>query len=582
MELTTHQYNIFKSRYALPYEETWEECIERVANHVVKAEEHSKVVEIRTNFYNIMKDMKFIPGGRILHGSGRKSGAMLNCFVLDMEDNRYSIAKAMADMYLISTSGGGVGMNYSKIRPKGAPIQGAENMAPGVVSEIRKIDAIGEQVKCGGERRVALLACLSVEHPDIMDFLHVKLDENELNNHNISVLVTNEFLKAVRLDKMWEFEFGGLKYGSPIKARDIWNLIIENSIKRGEPGILFEDNIKDNFATKYFEKFVSTNPCGEICAPNYGACCLGSINLSNFYDEANNDVNWSELAKTIKVAIRFLDNVISINNYPIVECKTTAEESRRIGLGVMGLHYLLIKLGMKYGKKKSLEFIERLFTTIRNEAFEASIELAQEKGAFPMFDYDKYVDNVYIQQLPPRLLRKMKLYGIRNGVLLTVPPTGTTAQLANVSSGIEPIFAPVHVRKYRNTDGSVQTEIIVDYLLSEHYKHNKSLAFFVSAYDVSPEEHIAVQAAVQQYVDGSISKTINLPEKYTDTNEVSDTIFDYSKYLKGMTMYRQNSRGQEPLVSIKFNGRKELGEYIEKAANIKASETDCATGKCDI
>lgn len=343
---------------------------------------------------------------------------------------------------------------------------------------------------------------------------------------------------------------------------------------------VFDIAVEDNH--NFFANGVCVSNCGEADLPAYGNCCLGSINLANFYDETKNDVNWSNLAKTIKVAVRFLDNVLTINNYPLPECKIAAEKSRRIGLGVMGLHYLLIKLGMKYGKKKSLEFIERLFATFRNEAYEASIDLAQEKGAFQMFDYDKYIDNDYIQQLPPRLLRKLKKFGIRNSVLMNCAPTGTISQLANVSSGVEPIFAPVHYRKYRNSNNKIIREIIVDSLLVEHYRENKSLAYFVSAYDISPEEHIAVQAAIQQYIDGSISKTINLPENYSNINDMSDIIFEYSKHLKGMTIYRQNSRGNEPLVELKFDGKKELGEYIEKAANIKASAVNCATGICDI
>ena len=582
MELSDHQMNILKLRYALPHENSWEEVIDRVAGHVAKAEPNGEILEWQEKFKNIMIDMDFLPGGRILYGAGRKLGAMLNCFALNVDDNRYSIAKFMADMYLISTSGGGVGYTISNIRPKGSAIQDVEGMAPGAVSEIRKIDAIGEQVKAGGSRRTALLAALDISHPDIPEFLEVKLDRNELNNHNISVFITNEFIKAVKKDKEWQFEFNNVKYGEPIKARELWNQLIENSIKSGEPGLLFIDNIKDNFATSYFESFAAVNPCAEEVLPDRGNCCLGSINLSNMYDKDKNDVDWTKLAKTIRIAVRFLDDVLTMNVFPIPETKTVAEENRRVGMGVMGLHYLLIKLGLKYGKNKSIEFIERLFATIRNEAYEASIELAAEKPMFPKFDYDQYTSNRYIANLPPRLIRKMKKNGIRNSVLLTVPPTGTTSQLANVSSGVEPIFAPVFQRRYRSDNDEIKTEILVDSLLVDFYENGKSLHNFVSAYDVSPEEHIAVQAAAQQYIDGAISKSINMAKDYDNYEELSDVVFSYVKHLKGLTIYRQNSRGQEPLTEIKFRDKKELGELIKKAANIVVAESNCGPGECEI
>lgn len=332
----------------------------------------------------------------------------------------------------------------------------------------------------------------------------------------------------------------------------------------------------------FFANNLLIHNCGEICLPSYGSCCLGSINLSNMYDEEKNDVNWTKLAKTINIAIRFLDNVLSINTYPISECKSVAEQSRRIGLGVMGLHYLIIKMGMKYGKKKSLEFVERLFTTIRNEAFEVSIDLAAEKSPFQSFDYDEYINNDYISKLPPRLLRKMKKQGIRNAVILTVPPTGTTSQLANVSSGIEPIFASIYKRRYRTDHDEIREDLLVDSLVVDHYNQNKSLAHFVSAYDVSPEEHIAMQAAIQTQIDGSISKTVALSKDFDDYDELSSIIFDYSKYLKGLTLYKQGSRGQEPLTEIKFETKKELGEYIKKAVNVSVAEMRCSTGVCEL
>jgi ribonucleoside-diphosphate reductase alpha chain len=299
------------------------------------------------------------------------------------------------------------------------------------------------------------------------------------------------------------------------------------------------------------------------------------------YDKDKNDVDWHKLSTTIRYAIRFLDNVVTMNNYPIPECKTSAEQSRRIGLGVMGLHYLLIKLGLKYGKQKSLEFVERFFATFRNEAFEASIDLSLEKGSFPMYDYEQFSSGNFVKNLPTRLLRKMKKNGIRNGMITTIPPTGTVSQLANVSSGIEPIFAPIYKRAYRKDDNIVE-EVLVDSLFYEYYINNQSLTNFISAYDISPEEHIAVQASIQQFIDNSISKTVNLPESYTNYEEISDIIFEYSKHLKGITLYRQNSRGKEPLTEIKYKDKNELKGLISKASNIVAPESKCSTGQCEL
>jgi len=486
---------IMLSRYAYPGETTWGEIVERVASHVSKVELNGEVIKWKDEFYNIIQPGDFIPGGRILYGSGRRNGSLLNCFVLGVDDNRHSIAKLSYDMYLISVSGGGLGVSYSKIRPKGDPIQNIDGAAPGVISEIKKIDAIGEQVRSGGGRRTALLALLSIEHPDVLEFINVKTNLNELNNHNISIAVTKKFVGAVKKNKPWKFYFGNKEYKlwefkrtnpdgrrkeeniivpgvtrekaeitantfykqhfddtfefineKELMAKDLWHSIISNNLKSGEPGFIFIDNIEENFNANYFESFVSTNPCGEITLPQYGSCCLGSINVANFYNEKKNDVDWSRLAKTIHVAVRFLDNVLTVNHYPIPETNDSATKSRRIGLGIMGLHYLLIKLGMKYGKKKSLEFIERFFATIRNESYDASIELAKEKGPFSEFDRDEFLRQPFVKRLPTRLIRKIKKYGIRGASLNTIPPTGclipsTTIQTDSGTLSLEQIFS---------------------------------------------------------------------------------------------------------------------------------------------
>lgn len=625
-EMGDFQETIMKQRYALPTEKNWSDVSKRVANHLSKAEYNGEMSIWEKRFNWVLSNGYFFPGGRVLYGSGRRIGGLLNCFCKGVDDNRHSIARLSHDMYLISTFGGGVGTNYSSIRPKGDPIQGVQGSAPGVVSEIRKIDAIGEQVKSGGGRRVALIATLSINHPDLLDFLDVKLDRNELNNHNISINYTNEFFDAVKNDEVWTFEFRGQKYHryllearepnseisrlvhvvatneenaistannymklnwleefnvlreDDIKAKDLWARICENAVESGEPGFLFEDNIKHNFATSYFEEYSNCNPCTEALLPNDGNCNLGSLNLSRMYSEELNDVDWSLLAKTIGIAVRMMDNVLTMNIYPTPETKVVAERSRRIGLGVMGLHHLLIKLGLKYGSEESLEFIERLFATIRNEAFKASIEIAKEKGSFPEYDYESFISNNYIEHLPTRIIKSIKENGIRNAVILSIAPTGTISMVAGTSSGIEPIFAPMYIRKYR-VGNTLAEEVVVDRMFSAAVKSGK-WDHIVGAYDVTPQEHMAVQAAVQDYVDQAISKTINVPKDYSH-EELMELILNYSDRLKGLTIYREGSRNNEPLQALKTT-EENVEKYARKEELAGVVNESCATGSCEI
>jgi len=626
-ELSNFQETIMKQRYALPTEKSWNDISKRVANHLAKAEHNGDMSIWEKRFNWVLSNGYFFPGGRVLYGSGRRIGGLLNCFCKGVEDNRHSIARLSHDMYLISTFGGGVGTNYSAIRPKGDPIQGVQGSAPGVVSEIRKIDAIGEQVKSGGGRRVALIATLSISHPDLLDFLDVKLDRNELNNHNISINYTNKFFDAVKNDEVWTFEFRGQVYHryklestipeeykhsrqiyvvatseenaistannymkinwleeftvvcmEDIKARDLWGRICKNAVESGEPGFLFEDNITRNFATSYFEEYSNCNPCTEALLPDDGNCNLGSINLSRMYDDEVGDVDWSLLAKTIGIAVRMMDNVLTMNIYPTPETKVVAERSRRIGLGVMGLHHLLIKLGLRYGSEESLEFIERLFATIRNEAFKASIEIAKEKGSFPEYDYDSFISNNYIGHLPTRILKSIKENGIRNAVLLSIAPTGTISMVAGTSSGIEPIFAPMYERKYR-VGNTLASEIVVDKMFG-HAVSMGQWDHIVGAYDVTPQEHMAVQAAVQDYVDQAISKTINVPKDFSH-EELMELILNYSDRLKGLTIYREGSRENEPLVALKTTSEN-VEKYARKEELAGVVNSECNSGSCEI
>lgn len=625
LNLTGLQKEIFLKRYAMNDETEWNECADRVSSTISQIEINGKRDEWNDKFYQAMIEGDFMPGGRILFGAGRNKFNMLNCYRLHSSDSVSSIAKMIADTYSISCGGGGIGFNFSDIRPKGDNIQDIKWSAPGAVSVMKMINEIGHHVRSGGSRRTALIAILNVTHPDILEFLEVKLNLNELTNFNISIGITNDFLDAVKKNKSWHFIFNGRTYKIyeltrstkenvvkirvpalseddalgratnhyrisqddvfsdikevDFKARDIWDTMVINSWKSGDPGIYNIDLANSHTNVSYFEDLSCSNPCGEINLPPYGNCCLGHVNLSNMYDETKKDVDWKKFAKTIRTGIRFLDNVLTVNHYPIPECREVGERSRRIGLGIVGLHYLLIKLGYRYGDQKCLEFLDRLFATFRNEAYLASIELAKEKGSFPAFNVEKYSQESFFKQLPPRIQKAIKEFGIRNAVMLTIAPTGTTSMVLGVSSGIEPIFAPIYTRHFR--DGNIwREEIVVDKLFAQYYNNKENLSHFCGAYDVSVEEHLAVQATIQKYIDSAISKTTNLPNNYP-VDKLSEVILNYAQYVKGFTIYRAGSKGTEPLEPIDIS-KVDIDALMRNTETGVNSIDSCKNGVCEL
>ena len=596
---------IFESRYAYPGETKWAERARVIARTAASAELDEDKEKVEKYFYESVGSGDFIPGGRIIFGAGRNRGQhnLLNCYVIVPEDSVDSIGKTVQDMYRISCAGGGVGFNVSKIRPKGDHIGSVLNSAPGSVSVLKMINEVGEHVRAGKNRRTALMGILNVTHPDLLEFLSVKLDKGQLNNFNISVAITERFLEAIELGEDWFFTFNNKEYHTyqllrngtdivsviaqdeedalargnnfhkehfqdifemagqkDIKARELWDLIWKNSVESGDPGIYNIDLANKYTNVSYFEKLDSTNPCGEISLPSYGNCCLGNVNLSNMVLDDGSDIDWKRLARTVRTGIRFLDNVLTINSFPTEECRTVAERSRRIGLGVTGLHYMLIKLGIAYGSEKCLEFLERLFATIRDESYKQSIYLARDKKPFAEFNYKDYLDEEFAKTLPARIRMLIKRYGIRNAVMLTIPPCGTISMLHGVSSGIEPIFAAMYNRRYRHNN-IWKEQLVIDPLFKEYYENNKDLTPFVGAYDVAPEDHIKVQATTQKYIDSCISKTINLPSTATP-EQFSQAALDYAPYLKGLTVYRGGAKEGEPLAAIEFT-KENIAKYME-------------------
>ena len=604
---------IFMQRYAYPGETKYSERSKAMAKHVASAEKEEDVEKYEKRFYDALSTGDLVPGGRIIYGSGRNHQNLLNCYVIEPEDTVESIGKTIQDMYRISCGGGGIGFNFSKIRPKGDDVGNVKNSAPGSVSVMQMINEIGNHVKAGKNRRTALMAELNVDHPDLLEFLHVKLDLSQLTNFNISVAITDKFIEACENGDNWEFNFNNKVYlvyqanrissdghseiinivalseedalerakqhhlrlwddkfedvqEIKFSAIELWNRLWENAVKSGEPGI-FNVSLTNRYTNmSYFLEMNATNPCGEIPLDSYANCCLGHVNLSNMINEEGKDIDWPRLAKTIRTGIRFLDNVLTVNHYPIEECKIAGERSRRIGLGTMGLHHMLIKLGIKYGSEKCIEFLDRLYATIRDESYLASMYIAREKGSFPEFNSKKYLSEEFAKTLPARIRMLIKEFGIRNAVMLTAAPTGTVSMVHGVSTGIEPIFAPMYNRRYREGNTWKQA-LVLDPMFKEALMKGSDGRHIVGAYDVRTEEHMAVQACIQRYTDNAISKTINLPEDASH-EEVSRMALKFAPYLKGMTVYRAGSKGMEPLEALPLTD-----ENIELAKKVIAEDT---------
>jgi ribonucleoside-diphosphate reductase alpha chain len=623
---------IFKQRYALNEGESWEGACKRVANHVSQAE-NGKRDYWSERFTNALVSNRFIPGGRIWYGSGRAKGQLLNCFVIPTEDSREGWAKTVSDMLIISGTGGGVGINYSPIRPRGIPIRGTGGQSTGAVSLMQVVNEVGEVIKAGGGRRTALMQCLRYDHPDVLEFLEEKFNkvsvegdninqelqnafpnlphsdvkeltemfsednsviyqkliknqlDQKLKNSNVSVLVDNEFFEKVKNNEDVVFEWRN-KEISKIPAKEIWDIIVNNSWESGEPGILNEGLANEMNNIWYHTPLISTNPCGEIWLEPYGCCDLGSINLSKMILEDASDINWDLLADTVILGVRFLDDVLDVNNYPTPEIEKNCHNVRRIGLGVMGLGHCLIQLGLKYNSADGRKMVEKIFNFIKKRAYEASTYLAVERGPFPAFKSQEFLDSGFCKTLQKGLRKKIREYGIRNCALLTIAPTGTTSIVAATSSGIEPVFAPGYKRLYyANSEDSnervLKQEIVIDPLFESLWASDVDLKSFVSAHEISVEDHMRMQVCVQKHIDNAVSKTINIPKDY-DIEKYGNVLLKYAPMMKGTTVYRSGSRGNEPLTPITVDEAVEYLENKQDSLVIGAAQSDCPSGICEI
>lgn len=578
---------IFKDRYTIHPDESWNSASRRLARHVASAEDNGAAQKVEEKFYEEIVTNRFMPGGRIWYGSGRPRAQLLNCFVIPTSDSREGWGKTISDTIVVSGMGGGVGINCSPIRPRGSNIHGTGGVATGAVSLMEMIDRVGDVLVAGGGRRLALMLDLNITHPDMPEFLDKKLDRKQLTNANVSIIIDKRmnaetFVRKVKAGENFDLIYGNQVKGT-VNAKSIWEKIVNNAWSSGEPGVLNGDLANRESNIFYHKPLVSTNPCGEIWLEEYGCCDLGALVLPRFVDNSGH-FDWDALSETISTAVRFLDNVLSVNEYPLPEIRDNCNNVRRIGLGIMGLHSMLIKMGYKYSSKAAARFVDDLMSFIKLEAYQASIELAREKGPFPMFD-TTMINSGFIQRsIPVSIQNKIRAYGIRNCALLTIAPTGTTGMVSNVSTGIEPLFAPAYWRRfYRPTDDgsrSLAKELVVDPL----WEQVADRSILEGAYDISPENHFEMQRICQQHIDNATSKTINLAENFP-VESLSDLWLEYLPTLKGTTFYRAGSRGEEPLEAIpvdQVNNAILLSRGFKEATVTDQNSMDCPDGACEI
>ena len=527
-------------------EQTVQDTWRRIAKALSEVETEPKKWE--TIFYNALTDFKFLPAGRITAGSGTKRNVTLfNCFVMGViPDSMSGIFDMLKEAALTMQQGGGIGYDFSTIRPKGSLVKGIAADASGPVSFMDVWDSMCRTIMSAGSRRGAMMATMRCDHPDIEKFIAAKSDSQKLRMFNLSVLVTDAFMEAVKKGEDWKLIYNNKVY-SVIKAADLWDQIMRATYNFAEPGVIFIDRINETNNLSYCEKITATNPCGEQPLPPYGACLLGSINLAKLVEhpfDKNAYLDVSQLEDLVSTAVRMMDNVIEVSQFPLEAQKLEAKNKRRIGLGVTGLADALLMVGLRYGSDEAVKKTEKWMKTIARSAYNASINLAEEKGAFPLFDPEKFIVSGNMIQMDEDVKKAVNKFGIRNALLTSIAPTGTISLYAgNVSSGIEPVFAYSYTRKVLQNDGSHVEEEVVDYavqLWRDKFGNAPFPDFFVSAQNLTPADHVKMQAAAQKWVDSSISKTINCPEdiSFDDFKEVYIQAYDTG--CKGCTTYRPN------------------------------------------
>ncbi|MGB3409374.1 MAG: adenosylcobalamin-dependent ribonucleoside-diphosphate reductase [Jannaschia sp.] len=530
-----------------PMDESIEATWDRIAAALAAPEAEPDLWEPR--FREALQDFRFLPAGRIVAGAGTdRSVTLFNCFVMGtIEDTMGGIFSALREAALTLQQGGGIGYDFSTIRPQGAAVHGVSADASGPLSFMDVWDAMCRTIMSAGSRRGAMMATLRCDHPDVEDFIAAKRDPARLRMFNLSVLITDPFMEAVAADADWDLRFDGKIYRS-LPARDLWDAIMQATYDYAEPGVIFIDRINATNNLSYAETIAATNPCGEQPLPPYGACLLGSVNLARLVTDpftSKAALDEEALEELTGLAVRMMDNVVDASRFPLPQQAEEARAKRRIGLGVTGLADALAMVGLRYGSPDAVEATGRWLRAMANAAYFTSARLADEKGAFPLCDSKAILKAPMVRRLDPDVQAAIAETGLRNALLTSIAPTGTISLLAgNVSSGIEPIFAHEYTRKVLQRDGSRTEEVVQDYAVAEWRRLHGDAPLpdcFVSVADLSPEDHVAMQAAAQNWIDSSISKTINVP---------ADIGFDAFKdvYMqawktgcKGCTTYRPNA-----------------------------------------
>ncbi|WP_118137070.1 adenosylcobalamin-dependent ribonucleoside-diphosphate reductase [Oceanicella sp. SM1341] len=537
----------FKEAGGTAHDATVEDSWRRVARSLAAVEADPAAWEEK--FYHALEDFRYLPAGRILAGAGtERSVTLFNCFVMGtVPDSMAGIFDMLKEAALTMQQGGGIGYDFSTIRPRGAPVKGVGADASGPLSFMDVWDAMCRTIMSAGSRRGAMMATMRCDHPDIEDFITAKRDPARLRMFNLSVLVTDPFMDAVKADGSWDLVFKGKVYRT-VQARDLWNRIMQSTYDYAEPGVIFIDRINKMNNLAYCETIAATNPCGEQPLPPYGACLLGSINLARLVKNpfsADAALDIEELGELVATAVRMMDNVVDASRFPLPAQAEEAQNKRRIGLGVTGLADALLMLGLTYGTEEAATQTEDWLHAIARASYMASALLAKEKGAFPLFDKDKYLASGSLAEMDEDVRAAIAEHGIRNALLTSIAPTGTISLYAgNVSSGIEPVFAYAYTRKVLQPDGSRTEEEVVDYAVQMYrdmFGADAELPdYFVNAQTLPPLAHVRMQAAAQKWIDSSISKTINCPEdiSFESFKEVYMEAWDQG--CKGCTTYRPN------------------------------------------
>jgi len=593
LKLSVNTMEVLKQRYLLKDNyyniiETPSKMFRRVAHHVAQAEANYdsdvSVEEAEGKFYQMMKNLEFMPNSPTLMNAGTSFGQLSACFVLPVEDSIDGIFESLKNMAKIHQTGGGTGFSFSGLRPKGAMVNTTKGRASGAVSFMSIFDKATGVIVQGGRRRGANMGILRCDHPDIVEFIEAKSQKGHFENFNLSVAVTDKFVADVKADRFFELKnpVTGKKAGK-VKAKSLFDLIVNAAWRSGDPGLVFIDEINRKNPTPQIGKIEATNPCGELPLLAFESCNLASINLAKMVD--NTELNWDKLRDRVQWAIQFLDNVIKVNKYPLAQIRDITRANRKIGLGVMGFADMLIKLGISYNSEEALKLAKKIMKFIHDQSLTASVELAKQRGFFPNFDRSIYIK---------------KGLRLRNATVNTIAPTGTISIIAECSSGIEPLFAISFVRNVLSgtklfevnplfEEAARKEDIYKEDILSEIARKGSLQSvkavpadlkrIFVTAFDIEPLQHLKVQAAFQKYTDNAVSKTINLPEDATVEDIEQIYLKAHELKCKGITIYRYGSQYQQVL---SFGVAQKEGPEPNRKFVVADSEYTggCAAGSC--